>query len=398
MTPNLSAEFLKAVHTREPVAGYTHNFYRYPARFSPLFARAAITAFSRPGDIIYDPFMGGGTTLVEARALGRKGIGTDISSLATFVSEVKTALLSPDDISIIRSWAAQLANHLNLHRPSVRATSWLEAGYQRNISGRSTWPTRKLLELALVQIEELPTSEQRRFSRCVLLKTAQWALDCRTHIPTAAQFRQQFFIYFEEMLEGASSFAEVVTEAKRRYNQGDQLVPLCINRSVIGVETEDAWADQAAPSLVLTSPPYPGVHVLYHRWQIQGRKETPAPFWIADRLDGNGASYYTFGDRHAQNLTGYYEQIRAAFTSIASVAGPNTIVVQMVAFSDPSWQLPRYLDVMNQVGFTEIVYPDFSNYPDGRLRRFVPNRKWYADQKGEIAASKEVVLFHGLSR
>ncbi|HEX9987291.1 MAG TPA: DNA methyltransferase [Chloroflexia bacterium] len=394
MTPNLSAEFLEAVHTSKPVAGYTHNFYRYPARFSPLFARAAIKAFSQPGNIIYDPFMGGGTTLVEARALGRKGIGTDISSLATFVSEAKTALLSPDDISTIRSWAAQLPNHLNLHRPPVRATSWLEAGYQRNINGRSTWPTRKLLELALAQIDELPTLEQRRFSRCVLLKTAQWALDCRTHIPTVTQFRRQFFIYLEEMLEGASSFAETVREAERQYNRGDQLVPLCINRSVIGVEADDAWSDQSAPSLVLTSPPYPGVHVLYHRWQIQGRRETPVPFWIADRRDGNGASYYTFGDRHAQNLNGYYEQIRAAFTSIAAVSGPRTIVVQMVAFSDPAWQLPRYLDTMNEAGLTEIVYPGFSDYPDGRLRRFVPNRKWYADQRGEIAASKEVVLFH----
>ena len=26
--------------------------------------------------------------------------------------------------------------------------------------------------------------------------------------------------------------------------------------------------------LVLTSPPYPAVHVLYHRWQVKGRKET----------------------------------------------------------------------------------------------------------------------------
>jgi hypothetical protein len=42
-------------------AGHTHNFYRYPARFSPQFARAAVEAFSAPGDTVLDPFVGGGT-------------------------------------------------------------------------------------------------------------------------------------------------------------------------------------------------------------------------------------------------------------------------------------------------------------------------------------------------
>lgn len=51
--------FVEAVHTREPVAGLSHGFYRYPARFSPLFARAAIETFTKPGDMIFDPFMGG---------------------------------------------------------------------------------------------------------------------------------------------------------------------------------------------------------------------------------------------------------------------------------------------------------------------------------------------------
>lgn len=63
--------FLAAVHSQEPVTGLTHNFYRYPARFSPQFARAAIEVFSEPGDVVLDPFMGSGTTLVEASALGR---------------------------------------------------------------------------------------------------------------------------------------------------------------------------------------------------------------------------------------------------------------------------------------------------------------------------------------
>ena len=79
-------KFLTSVHSTAPVAGHTHNFYRYPARFSPQFARAAIETFSKPGDTIFDPFTGGGTTAVESLLAGRRFVGCDVNSLARFVA------------------------------------------------------------------------------------------------------------------------------------------------------------------------------------------------------------------------------------------------------------------------------------------------------------------------
>jgi DNA modification methylase len=63
---------IEAARDTKPVSGLTHNYYRYPARFSPRFVRAAIEAFTAPGNVVLDPFVGGGTTLVEALALGRR--------------------------------------------------------------------------------------------------------------------------------------------------------------------------------------------------------------------------------------------------------------------------------------------------------------------------------------
>jgi DNA modification methylase len=57
-----------AVSNRDKVTGAPHDFYRYPARFSPVFAREAIKTFTNPGDFVLDPFCGGGTTLVEAQS------------------------------------------------------------------------------------------------------------------------------------------------------------------------------------------------------------------------------------------------------------------------------------------------------------------------------------------
>jgi hypothetical protein len=390
---DLFASFIAAVNSRETVQGFTHNFYRYPARFSPLVARTAIATFTEPGDAVLDPFMGGGTTLVEARLLGRQGIGTDISSLATFVSQVKTTTLSSNDVVSIRGWAAQLHDKLNLRNPSKRALTWMEQGYQRNISGRQTWPIRKTLELALVEIDDLSTLTQQRLARCVLLRTAQWALDNRRQIPPAKAFRRRFTKDLEEMLAGAADYTVAVNSAEL------PVQPVtCLHRSAIGLEHDPRLQNIPSPKLILTSPPYPGVHVLYHRWQVQGRKETAAPFWIADSVDGHGAAYYTFGDRRQQNLRSYYEMLRDAYASVASIADRDAWVVQLVAFSDPSWQLPRYLQVMEDAGLVEARFRACTSSADGRLWRSVPNRKWYADQRGSTTSSKEVVLFHRLKK
>ena len=87
------------------------------------------------------------------------------------------------------------------------------------------------------------------------------------------------------------------------------------------------------PRLVLTSPPYPGVHILYHRWQVLGRRETPAPYWLADLQDGHGASHYTMGSRSPLGLENYFAALRQGFEGLRTVLSNDTIIVQLVAFS-----------------------------------------------------------------
>jgi DNA methylase len=384
----LSEQFLEAVRSKNPVSGYTHDFYRYPARFSPIFAREAILCFSSAGDTVVDPFMGGGTSLVEARLHGRNAVGTDLSSLAVFIAKVKTRLMSDDEIHQIETWVESISDSLKLRNAPVRPADWIGLGYQRNINTRRTWPTRKTIELALTRVPELRSARQQQFARCVLLKTAQWALDCRAEIPTASQVRQHFLIFAAEMASGAKAFSRAVRETRLQSRVA------CLQRSAIGIDSDDVWEKIRPPRLILTSPPYPGVHVLYHRWQIHGRRETPAPFWVAGTMDGCGASFYTFGDRKKQDLSNYYSTAEQAFRSLARIADSKTTVVQMVAFSDPPEQLPNYLAMMDRAGFHEFRLSNQSDSADGRLWRVVPNRKWYASRKGSIGASNEVVLFH----
>ena len=60
-------------------SGYaTHNFHSFPAKFPPQLPRKFINGLTNPGDVVLDPMVGSGTTIVEASLAGRQGIGFDI--------------------------------------------------------------------------------------------------------------------------------------------------------------------------------------------------------------------------------------------------------------------------------------------------------------------------------
>ena len=52
----------------------------HPAPFPRELPRRCIKLFSYEGDTVFDPFVGSGTTLIEAQINGRKGVGVDIDS------------------------------------------------------------------------------------------------------------------------------------------------------------------------------------------------------------------------------------------------------------------------------------------------------------------------------
>jgi hypothetical protein len=220
-------ELQAAIHDQQPVNGLTHSFYRYPARFAPSFARQAILAFTQPGDLVFDPFMGGGTSVVEAVALGRQAVGTDISTLAVFLAQTKATPLSNKQLARLSLWGKRLVPRLNLHTAIARPRRW--ANYQRNINDKRTWPVRKLLELSLRRLTDLESNEEQRFARCVLLRTGQWALDCREVVPSAKDVRSRFLLFLDEMISGASEFSTAVKSQKG-------ISATCLHRSVIGVE------------------------------------------------------------------------------------------------------------------------------------------------------------------
>jgi len=67
--------------------------------FPPRLARYFVAAYSRPGDVILDPFCGKGTSLFEAASIGRRAIGGDIAPDAVLTSAAKCANVSVSQVA-----------------------------------------------------------------------------------------------------------------------------------------------------------------------------------------------------------------------------------------------------------------------------------------------------------
>jgi DNA modification methylase len=371
----------EAALDRTPVSGWTHNFYRYPARFSPRFAATAIECFSQPNDLVLDPYMGGGTAIVESIVSGRNVIGNDLNSLASFVAKVKVTLLSLDEMICIKRWATREVPSFGYHYPSEDLLDFIDADKIKNMSLARARFIKKAVAAALSSILDLPTENARNFARCALLRVGQWALDGRERHTPLSDFRSKLTLTTEEMLESIKKFGE------RARENGAHATILNMNASLLNKASIFQNGGRKA-ALAVTSPPYPGVHVLYHRWQVDGRRETPAPYWIAGCNDGRGASFYNFGDRREAAADTYFTNSLITLQAIRCVIRDGGHMVQMLAFNRPDEQLPRYLENMERAGFAE------ARIKESRIWREVPHRKWHASLTGKTHSSNEVVLVH----
>jgi hypothetical protein len=68
-------------------AAHSLHEISYRACFKPQLPRFFIDQLTRPGDVVYDPFMGRGTTLVEAALMGRVTYGCDVNPLSRILCE-----------------------------------------------------------------------------------------------------------------------------------------------------------------------------------------------------------------------------------------------------------------------------------------------------------------------
>ena len=81
--------------TRKETTYITHGYHRYPAKFIPQIVSRLVEKYTKPGDLVVDPFGGCGTTLVESKVMCRPSIGVDINPVAVLITKAKITPIKP---------------------------------------------------------------------------------------------------------------------------------------------------------------------------------------------------------------------------------------------------------------------------------------------------------------
>ncbi|MGQ0737034.1 MAG: DNA methyltransferase [Acidobacteriota bacterium] len=97
--------FTNEFWTARQRAAHSLHEVSYRACFKPQLPRFFIERLTRPGEIVYDPFAGRGTTLIEAALLGRVPYGCDVNPLSRVISEPR---LAPPPIAAIERALAEV--------------------------------------------------------------------------------------------------------------------------------------------------------------------------------------------------------------------------------------------------------------------------------------------------
>lgn len=238
----------RKVDTKE----YTHGYHIYPAMMIPQIARTLIEEYSPKGQLrtILDPYMGSGTTLVEAAVKGIDSVGTDLNPLARMMSKVKTTHY---DEKIIRNQFMEISFQLSFYD----ASKVLNRNFDR-VSNYSYWYSEDVL-LKLSYLHQLidEYANDSDFFRLILAEIVREVSFTRNgefkrfrmSEDKIANYNPNPFELFEKKVKRNIIGLRAYNEVDHRAN-----VTICDFNSTYGIP-HSIVADGSI-DMVVTSPPY----------------------------------------------------------------------------------------------------------------------------------------------
>ena len=310
---------------------HVHGLHPYLGKFIPQLVDVFLRRYFKPGDCVYDPFVGSGTTLVEANAFGASGLGCDISAFNCLLARVKTARHSPGGLEMALRVAYEESSHLLDDVNDDLAAAWLRQWYApralrellayRAAASRLDGPIRDVAHVILsrsARSARLTTHFDLDFPRRPITQPYYCHKHKRTCAPVdeAGKFLRR---YTTDASHRIRAFA-----SERR--SADSTVLHEDSRTVRLSDT---------PSGIITSPPYPGL-IDYHE---QHRYAYELLGLVDRRLEEIGPAARGTG-RSA--LVDYQDSMVAVLRNACEQMGPGKPVVIVV--NDSRKLYPEILD------------------------------------------------------
>lgn len=261
-------DFLNTIFSVDDTSYLTHNFHPWAAKFIPQVPRYFIERFTMKGDIVYDPFCGSGTTLVEALLLGRNAYGNDINHIAALASKAKTTPLSTNQVAQVLAWRSTISTLKQQWQYLARSGALEDHTDAVKFANKMHWFDKDVLA-ALMEIKTridgisdpaIRTFLLSGFSSIVVRSSRQEsetryaAIEKRISVDLAFDM---FLNKIDDMVERMKSFTSSTNaENWARIFQAD-------TRAITAIP-------DGSIQLVLTSPPYANTYdyYLYHKLRM----------------------------------------------------------------------------------------------------------------------------------
>lgn len=250
---------------------FTHGVHSYPAKFIPQLPKRFISTLSRPGDLVIDPFSGGGTTGVECLRLGRSFLGVDANAVGVLLGSVKTTPLTDADKAALLRLIETLQR---LQSSGGTSGTTIEIPDIPNVD---KWYAPHVV-VALAEIR----SEVRAITNHAARDLAMAAF-ANTAARMSFQESESRYVSKPRPVSASETYSRCISEVERMTARVDVLQS---TRDVPDVRYElgDARQRGAFPvrdgdaGLVVTSPPYPNAYDyhLYHRFRLLWLGEKPS--------------------------------------------------------------------------------------------------------------------------
>jgi DNA modification methylase len=232
---------------------HVHRLHPYLGKFVPQLAEVFLRRYARPGQLVWDPFAGSGTALVEANAFGARAAGCDVSAFNCLLMRVKTATYEPAEL---------LADVVRLSHAADGGAEPSAGAYLER------WFAPRAVAELLAFRRAIAATAYPELWRVVLSRAARSARLARhddLDFP-AEPVRGEYFCHKHRRTcrpvgEADKFLRRYVRDAVQRVKEYAD-VRACTDASVLHADARAA--DPPGPvDLVVTSPPYPGL-IDYH--------------------------------------------------------------------------------------------------------------------------------------